>query len=177
MTREEFEYLLTKYETDIYYLCIRLARNKDEADELFQDTWLSAMEQMENIDFTKNPKSYLMGKSILLWKGKKRKFARRQRIAPQIDTTEQLGEVYFVSESSSPEQMVLNKELAGCLKKEVNLLKDKHRIVVELYYAMNLSASEIASILKIPQGTVESRLYNARKILRSRMEAHGYEIG
>lgn len=56
-------------------------------------------------------------------------------------------------------------------------IKDKYRIVVELHYAMDLTASQIADILKIPKGTVESRLYKARKLLRNRMEELGYEIG
>ena len=98
VTRDEFEYLLTRYEQVIYSICFRLTGSRDEADELFQDTWLAAMEQIEELDVQKNPKSYLVGKAILLWKAKKRKFARRQRIAPQIDVSEQLEEAFFVSE-------------------------------------------------------------------------------
>lgn len=177
MTRDEFEYLLIKYEKDIYTICMRLTGDKCEADELFQDTWLAAMEQMQKIDFQKNPQSYLMGKAVLLWKAKKRKFARRQRIAPLIHVEDQSEDIFFVSEMPSLEQITEKKELVTALREEVAQLKEKYRIVVELYYAMDLPASQIADILKIPRGTVESRLYKARKILRSRMEELGYEIG
>lgn len=177
VTRDEFEYMLIRYEKDIYSICIRLTGNRCEADELFQDTCLSAMEHMEEIDFRRNPRSYLIGKASLLWRAKRRKIARRQRIAPQIDTTEQLEEVFFVSGQDSPEQMVENQELVDTLRTEVARLKEKYRIVIELYYAMDLTSPEIAHILKIPQGTVESRLYKARNILKRRMEELGYEIG
>lgn len=176
MTRDEFEYLLNQYETDIYSLCRRLCRNKDEADELFQDTWLSAMEQIGDININNNPKSYLIGKTIYLWKSGKRKYARRQRIAPIVDASKELEDICFVSDSGTPEELVINQEIARCLIQEVSLLKEKYRIVIELYYSLNLSAKEIANILHIPQGTVESRLYKARKLLKTKMEGHGYEF-
>lgn len=176
MTRDEFEYLLTTHEKDIYKLCLRLTGNKDQADELFQDTWLGALEQAGQISLEKNPQSCLIGKAISLWRGKKRKYARRQRIAPEVDASDALEGVFFVSDAKAPEEIILGKELSDCLKKEVSMLKERYRVVVELYYSLELSAQEIANILKIPKGTVESRLYKARKILRSRMEEHGYEI-
>ena len=131
MTRDEFEYLLIKYEKDIYTICMRLTGNKCEADELFQDTWLAAMEQMPKIDFQKNPQSYLMGKAVLLWKAKKRKFARRQRIAPLIHVEDQSEDIFFVSEMPSLEQITEKKELVTALRKEVAQLKEKYRIVVD----------------------------------------------
>ena len=176
MTRDEFESLLIRYEKDIYAVCLRLTGSRDEADELFQDTWLAAMEQKDAIDFRRNPKSWLIGKAVLQWKAKKRKYARRQRIAPQADADEQLESVYFVSRQPLPEQVAEDQEIAKILSQEVSALKERYRIVVVLHYAMDLTAAEIADILKIPSGTVESRLYKARKILRERMEEHGYEV-
>ena len=73
MTRDEFEYFLNTFETQLYSLCIRLTRNREEANDLFQDTWLAAMEQLDQISLSKNAKSYLFGKSIQIWKNKKRK--------------------------------------------------------------------------------------------------------
>lgn len=70
--------------------------------------------------------------------------------------------------------MTIMEEEIQCLKQEVSLLKDKYRVVIEMYYSLNITAKEIAGILHIPQGTVESRLYKARKILQKRMEGHGY---
>ena len=46
-------------------------------------------------------------------------------------------------------------------------LPDNHREILRLHYLENLSVAEIAFIQNIPPGTVKSRLYNARKHLRS----------
>lgn len=105
MTHGEFNSLLDQYEEEIYSLCIRLCGNKNEADELFQDTWLNAMEQLHEIDENRNPRSYLFGKVIYLWKAKRKKYARRQRIAPIVDASKELEDVFFVSESKTPEDL------------------------------------------------------------------------
>lgn len=174
MTREEFEILLEQCETDIYSLCIRLCGGKEEAEELFQETWLNALEHMEEIDSHSNPKSYLIGRVIFLWKSTKRKFARREKMVPTADMPEEMDKVIRDSRNDTPEEFVLRAEEIRCLKAEVAQLKDRYRVVVEMYYSLNMPAREIAQTLHIPQGTVESRLYKARKLLQKRMEGHGY---
>lgn len=176
MTKNELEDLLNQYETLIYSLCIRLTQNKEDAEDLFQDVWLFACEKMTWIDVGKNPKSYLIGKTLLLWKNKKRRFARRNKIAPQIQLYDETQNEAVPADSLQPEEMMLQKEKAACLNKEIQKLSDKYREVIELYYSMDLKTSEIADILRIPQGTVESRLYKARKLLKEKMEECGYEF-
>lgn len=54
------------------------------------------------------------------------------------------------------------------------MLKDKYRIVIELYYTLGLKSEEISEILHVPKGTVENRLFRARKILKTKLEDDGY---
>ena len=51
-------------------------------------------------------------------------------------------------------------------------LPEKQRQVIQLFYAGGLSIEEIAGILKIPKGTVKSRLHSAKEQLRKEMEGH-----
>ena len=50
MTREEFEQLVMNTGPDIYSFCLQLARNREEAEELYQETMLAAMERHRKID-------------------------------------------------------------------------------------------------------------------------------
>ena len=54
-------------------------------------------------------------------------------------------------------------------------LPDKMKVTVLLYYMEERSVEEIAEILRIPKGTVKSRLHQARKILRKELEYMLYE--
>ena len=62
------------------------------------------------------------------------------------------------------------EEQAASVRRAVAALPLEQRTVVVLYYMNDLGVEEIAGILDIPEGTVKSRLYYARKSLRGRLE-------
>ena len=70
----------------------------------------------------------------------------------------------------SPENEILKNEEADLVRQAVNRLPDKLKIVILLFYMEDLSAAQIASILKIPIGTVKSRMHHAKKILEQELE-------
>ena len=74
-----------------------------------------------------------------------------------------------------PEQEVLQKEIKERVREEIYKLDDKLRLPLLMFYTGNLSHQEIGAILKIPKGTVKSRLFKARKILSKEMEDLKYE--
>ena len=176
MTREEFEQLVMNTGPDIYGFCLQLTRNREEAEELYQATMLAAMERHEKMEQSGNPKSYMLGIAIGLWKNLRRRIARRNRILPQTSLDAQLEEVYPSGEMQALEEEVAEVELQKAVRRMVEDLPEKYRMVVYLYYSREQKTEEIASMLHIPKGTVKSRLYKARSIIKDRMEAEGYEI-
>lgn len=81
----------------------------------------------------------------------------------------------FTGVTPSLEEQILSNEEKNIVEQEVKKLKDKYRIPIYLYYMENLSLEEIAQILKIPKGTVKSRLHKARNILKNKLEVVYYE--
>ncbi len=75
MDRLELEQCIRKYGRDIYSFCKHLACNVQDADELYQDTFLKAVELQQKIDWQENPKSYLLSITVRLWKNRRRKAA------------------------------------------------------------------------------------------------------
>ena len=61
------------------------------------------------------------------------------------------------------------------IQKIVADLPEKFRILIHLYYSADLSIQEIAETLKIPEGTVKSRLNKARQLLKKELEEIGYD--
>ncbi len=59
-------------------------KEKESADDLYQDTFLEATKKIASIRYEDNPKSYLLSIVIRLWKNRVRKRAWRSRIAPQV---------------------------------------------------------------------------------------------
>ena len=72
--------------------------------------------------------------------------------------------------TNSIETEVLRAEERRQVQRAVDDLPEKYRVVVLLYYMEELPLAQIASLLHIPSGTVKSRLYQARKLLRQQLE-------
>jgi len=168
MNVTELEQCINEYGKDIYAFCRQLVYNQQDADELYQDTFLKAMELLGHIESERNPKSYLLSISIRLWKNRKRKSAWRSRIAQMESLSNEESEAEIKSDWSMEEE-ILRREQREEIRKAVRQLEEKYRLPVFLYYMEELSIADIAKVLKLPRGTVKSRLYQARKLLKSKL--------
>lgn len=164
----QLEQCIRDYGKEVYAFCRHLTGSVQEAEELYQDTFLKVMELLSKIDYENNPKSFLISIALRLWKNKKRKYAWRMRIAGTESLVEEAVE--NLEGEQCPEAEIISKEIQETVRKAVAKLEEKYRIPVYLYYTAQLSVDEIARVLKIPQGTVKTRLYKARKLLKKELE-------
>lgn len=176
MTKMELEQCIAAYGKDIYSFCKGLAKSTPEAEDLYQDTFLKAVELGGKIDSGGNPKSYLLSIAIRIWKNRKRKYAWRNRIAGMDSFAEgQEDKAADEEAGTSPETIFLCREEQKAVRQAVGRLPEKYRLVVLLFYMEELSVDEIGAVLKIPAGTVKSRLHHARKQLERELEDVFYE--
>ena len=171
MTIEEIEQSITSYGEDVFRFCCYLTGNRSSAEDLYQDTFLKAME------ITRPVEPDMAGKILAanLWKNQWRKEKRRQKyvmqnIGPENET---LGEE--IPGETDLLQDYVKQETGKLVQRVVNELPEKYRVVVLLHYSMDLTTQEIADQLKISRGTVTSRLLRARKKIKQELEANGYE--
>ncbi len=77
------------------------------------------------------------------------------------------------------EEEVIAREECRIVRSAVQSLADKYRLPVLLFYMEELSLSEIASVLRLPEGTVKSRLHRAKRILQRKLthNQEGAECG
>ncbi|KXL54104.1 ECF RNA polymerase sigma factor SigW [Anaerotignum neopropionicum] len=175
MKVSEVSDLVNVHGKNIYNFCRQLTKNKEDADELYQDTFLKAIELCHRIDKGNNPKSYLLSIAVKLWKNRKRKYAWRERIVAMESYQDEID--YDQNQCvnvQTPEDELLEKEWQGIVAKTVGDLKEEYRIPMYLYYTAELSLKEISRILFLPEGTVKSRLYKARNEVKKYLEVKGY---
>ena len=177
MRQEELEQYIQDYGKDLFSFCCSVTRSRDEAEELYQDTFLKLYEIGEKLVIETNPISYLMGISVNIYRNYKRKLSVRQRIVGVTKSVEEM-DVEPVSEARLPEEEVIEQEECGFIRSAVGQLPDKYRLPILLFYMEELPLAEIAAVLKLPEGTVKSRLYRAKKILKQKLEereGYGHE--
>lgn len=191
MNQQELTELIEYYGRDIYSFCLSLTGNRVDADDLYQETFLTVIRKKSNLVIESNPKSYLLTIAIRRWKDKKRTYGRRKRIVP-MESLDQLAEkrgngsgissksvrmddTDYIT-NNQPEQMVLEREIQEEIRKLVRELDDKLRIPMYLYYMEELTLEDIGRMLHLPCGTVKSRMHRGRRILKERLVELGYEI-
>ena len=163
-----FEKYIELYGRDIYSFCLYLTRNKEDAEDLYQQTFLVAFEKDEMKE-DGNPKSYLITIASNIWNNVRRKKARREKNAGTAylddEEVEQIADI-----RGSVEDEVISSAERNMLRKAVAELPDKFRVVILMYYMEEMSITDIANALRIPEGTVKSRMNKARKILKEKMD-------
>lgn len=175
MNHKELEMCIRTCGKDIYSFCCHLTRNRQEADDLYQDTFLTALERLERLDVEQNPKSFLLSVAVNQWRNRKRKFAWRRRITgPRVSLDD--VDIEFAAGQETVEEALIFQEERRMTQKAVAALPEKYRLPILLFYMENLKVAEIAAVLKLPQGTVKNRLFQAKKVLRKELEVVLNEI-
>ena len=161
--------LVEKHGEAVYKLCRSLTYTKEDADDLFQETFVKAFGQLSKIGGRDNPQGFLFSVAIYQWKSWKRKYARQNRIAPTVPLDD------MVTSEINIEGIVITTEETNLVRKLVAGLPEKYRMPTVMFYTAGLSIADIAAALNVPDGTVKSRLYKARKLIEKELIKNGYK--
>ena len=150
------EECIREYGDAVYRFCCNQTRNRYEAEELYQDTFLCVMENQKKFKKVKNPKCYILGVALNLERNRRRKRARRNQIMPvvsqQVHTVD--GEQADALEFADPSgrgtvQEVICLELQQSMQDAVAALPERYRDILSLFYGNELTIAEIAQVLKV----------------------------
>lgn len=172
MKAKDLEKCIDVFGNDIYRFCLKICINKIDAEDLYQQTFLKALESNFILDWDNNPKALFFSIAYKLFKSNIRKLSRRSKIAPVINI-EKSNENMLYSNNNLEEE-ILDKELMRETNKIIESLPDKFKIPITLYYFFNFSIDNISKIMKKPNGTIKSRLFKGRGIIKEKLEGLGY---
>jgi RNA polymerase sigma-70 factor (ECF subfamily) len=168
--------LIDRYKDSLYSLCLRLARNEQDADDLFQDTWMNAMKNIDTFSLERTFSTWLFAVCINRYRDGyrwwKRRLCRMKRVANFGDIENESG--IDEARDSMPDERVMRTERMDAVKRALDSLDDTYRLPIMLYYFHELSIEDIGGILEIPPGTVKSRLSNGRRLLKGKLEDAGH---
>ena len=171
MNAGEIEKCIDEFGTDVYRFCLKLCTDKTDAEDLYQQTFLKALETEWELDWENNPKALFFSLAHNLWKSDRRKQARRNRIAPGSNLDDEME----LSSGESIEESYFQRELIAEVRQIIQTLPEKFQIPLLLFYLSDCSVEQIATIIKKPPGTVKSRLFKGRSLIKKRLEEAGYE--
>ena len=168
---DAIEIFVRRHEVDVFRLALSIVCDQAEADEITQETFLSALRSLRSYQERNSLKAWLYTIALNHSRSHLRKRKILEKLRSAVSTVFQFEQS---QKQPSPETAVILNETELALWAELNKLDEGHRTVMILRYFHELSVSEIAEILSIQEGTIHSRLHNARKKLKSQLEKlHG----
>lgn len=170
--RDAIEILMDRYKEPLYRFCYHLTSNKNEAEDLFQDTWLKVINKIVFFDVDRKFSTWLYSITLNLYRDKYRKAKRwLNRIRFMFTYEDGNDEVESLKSSDkSMEERLVAEEEKQTIRCAINSLKDVYRIPLILFYYKDMSYEDISNILEIPIGTVKSRLNYGKKLMKETLE-------
>lgn len=164
---DSFAILVDRYQDRIYSTVLNYVSNPDDAVDVTQESFVKAYTSLRSFNASSAFYTWVYRIAINTAIDFLRK--RKSRIADSLDD-HKLTEIGFepVSKdpSSDPEKVLARTEQRQALRQAIGSLSDKLRSVVVLHDVEGLSQEEVAEILRVPVGTVKSRVSRARAELR-----------
>lgn len=161
-----FDVLLERYEGKIYRLCYALLRDRMQAEDAAQESLVRVWKALDRYDGRASLSSWIYAIS----RNRCLTLLARRRALDSLSDSEVEAEVAGLKCPEDPGQADERSQLIHDL---VDVLPERLRRAVLLYYFEERSTSEVALMLGCPEGTVKTHLFRARAALMEQLKKRG----
>lgn len=164
-----FESLYDRYSSMVYTVLLRILGNRDDAEEVLQETFVKAWTSARMFDELRGSEiAWLI--SIARSRGIDRLRSRRTRVDREDEAGRELSILGPAVETESAADSVIQAEESTAVRGALAELPPPQRLALELAYFEGLSQSEIAQRLNQPLGTIKTRMQLGMKKMRERLQ-------
>ncbi len=158
----------------LYRVAFHLAKDRDQANDFVQETYLRALSAYRQFSPGTNMKAWL---TRILYNFFFDSYEKRKRMVSLEDKPVGLELdvdywVNFVTEDPNPEERALQGELNGKINDALKKIPEEFRAPIILVDMGDLSYAQAAEILSCPVGTIRSRLSRGRRLLHKHLSGY-----
>lgn len=166
---EAFGQLVQKYKSRVFNMALSITQNRETADDIAQEAFIRAYYGLPRFRYKAKFGTWLYRITINLIKD----HLRRKERLPKLSIDEVKGNPFSQEdEVKKREEEKAQEAKRTFVHQIIRTLPEKYQIILSLRDIQELSYGEIAKILKISPGTVDSRLHRARIMLRKKIEPY-----
>lgn len=165
--KEAFDILVQRYRDSLFRFVYHNLRQKEDAEDITQESFVRAYLSLYQLKDNRLFKSWLFKIALNLIRDNERLAKRKHTIS--LDSLEGDREFFADAGDAEVEGNLEREELRKRLEKEITSLPIELREAITLRDLQGFSYEEIARLLRCSLGTVKSRLFNARKMLREKL--------
>ncbi len=176
-----FDGIVSRYADKIYGFALRITRNSSDAEEVFQEVFLTLTKKLDTFRGESKFSSWLyrvtVNASYMYLRSQKKHESNisLENYYPYDEKGTLMGRVMEKDWSSRPDIIIFSKEALEIIDKSINELPESYLTVFHLRDIEGLSNEEVADILEISIPAVKSRLHRARLFLRDRLSDYFHE--
>lgn len=170
-----FEALTSRHEQKVYSLALRMLRQEQDAEDVTQQAFLSALEHLDGFRGEASFSTWLLRIAAhaalkIVRKRKGLATVSLEETSEERDSYESVPHPEYIADwRQSPEQLVHKNEIRRLLDEALTKLDEKHRLVFLLRDVEGLSVKETAEALDLSEANVKVRLLRARLQLREHL--------
>jgi len=176
---EHFRIFIEKYRKLVFHIIHRLVDDETEQEELGQEIFVKIYQSLPSFRFQSNLATWITkiayNTCLNYLRKKKTPLYEDQFSAEGLKEDETRNRNHGIEGVSSgsilQDEALMKNEMSGFLHREINGLPVQYRKIITFYHLDNMSYKEIAEVMNIPEGTVKSYMFRARKILKDRLLA------
>jgi RNA polymerase sigma-70 factor, ECF subfamily len=173
----EFEELISRYETKVYNLSFRLTKNQEDAQEVLQDVFVTLYKKLPGFEGKSAFSSWLYRITVnasfmKLRKRKNQTLVSFDEVYPNLPSDYRSENDYGAKTDTG----ILRKQLRDALSLSISRLPEEYKAVFILRDIDGLSNKEVGDILNLSIPAVKSRLHRSRVMLRRRLKRYYDDI-
>jgi RNA polymerase sigma-70 factor (ECF subfamily) len=165
--RDLFSVLVSRYEKRVVNYVYRITHRYEEAHDLAQEIFVKVYLALDRYDpkFQFSTWLFRIAQNSAIDALRKKSIVEVSLARP-VDDDSSGKEREFADDGISPYRALKNKELSAAIDTAVQQLPSDYRELIQLRHFAELSYEEIASMKKLPLGTVKNKLFRARNLLK-----------
>jgi RNA polymerase sigma-70 factor, ECF subfamily len=165
--RLAMQVLFARHHVRVYRFVLRLVRDEWKAEDLISEVFLDVWRQADRFEGRSTVSTWLF--AIARFKALS---ALRRKPDEELDDESASA---IEDEADNPEVALAKKDRSAVIRKCLTGLSAEHREIVDLVYYHEKSVEEVAEIVGIPENTVKTRMFYARKKLAEMLKTAGIE--
>lgn len=167
-----FTELVKRYEQTVWGFAFKLCRDKEKAEESFQDTFINVYRKIGQFDARSKFSTWLytiVANNCLMHRRKRKLDGLMESYDDAPDPENEAVQKQLAAWDDSPIDTMMNKELRARMDEAIQELPEEYRVVFVLRDLEDRTAEETAKILKLSVPAVKSRLRRSRIFLRHKL--------
>jgi RNA polymerase sigma factor (sigma-70 family) len=162
-----FKMLIKQHEKLVIGMIKRIIKDQNDVDDIGQEVFVKVFKSLHSFKYHSKLSTWIGQIAFTTALNHVKKVSGRKHVTVDLDAFEN-----HYQTSDNPESLLIQKSTSAFIQGEVSKLPIPYRTILNLYHLQELSYAEIGEITGLPDGTVKSYLFRARKLLKDKLAKH-----